>query len=176
MPLNLIKVYPHLLDIIGFNEHERNESLKGVFRRDIENNVNFKFLTKTIRPIKKEGEIPMATLFSHLTTREIIDEKGKRTGARSFEMARSQRLHWVKYHMDQRKTEKVDIFSFEDKIVGRGYVIRTYIYDIDAGYVIILEPQKSTLDYFLITAYHLDEPGGKKQIESKRKKKLAELY
>lgn len=176
MPLNLLKVYPHLLDIGGFNEYDRNESLNGIFRRDIENNENFKFLTKTIRPIKKEGQIPMVTLFSHLTTKEVLDDKGKRTGARIFELPRSQRLHWVRHHIDQRKTQNVDVFSYEDKVEGRGYVVRTYIYDVDEEYVIILEPQKSKLDYFLITAYYLNEPGGKKQIESKRNKKMADVY
>lgn len=176
MPLNQIKTYPQLLDLVQFNENQRNESLKGIFRRDIENNPNFKFHTKPIRPIKKEGQAPMETLFHHLTTREDRDEKGKKTGARSFEMARSQRLHWVKYHVDERKTQNIDVFSYEDRLEGRGDVIRTYIYDMDQEYVIILEPQRSYLDYYLITAYYLNEPGGKKQIVNKQKKKMNEVY
>ena len=106
----------------------------------------------------------METLLNHLTTREEKDSKGKSTRARVFEMNRSQRLHWIKYHIEKRKTINIDIFSYEDRIKGRGEVIRTYIYDQDEAYVIILEPQRSKLDYYLLTAYYLDEPGGKKQI------------
>jgi hypothetical protein len=47
---------------------------------------------------------------------------------------------------------------------------------MDQEYVIILEPQRSNLDYYLITAYYLNEPGGKKQIVNKQKKKMNELY
>jgi hypothetical protein len=176
MPLNQIKTYPQLLDLGQFNEKQRNESLKGIFRRDIENNQNFKFQTKPIRPIKKEGHVSMEILFHHLTTREDRDEKEKKTGTRSFEMARSQRLHWIKYHVDGMRTQNIDIFSYEDRLEGRGDVIRTYIYDMDQEYVIILEPQRSNIDYFLITAYFLNEPGGKKQIVKKQKKKMNELY
>ncbi len=176
MPLNLIKKYPQLLELGHFNEYQRKESLKGIFKRDIENNTNFKFQTKQLRPIKKEGQIPMETLFNHLITKNEKDEKGRKTGTRIFEMARSQRLHWIKYHIDERKTQNIDIFSYEDRIKGRGNVIRTYIYDHDEEYVIILEPQRSKLDYYLLTAYHLNEPGGKKQILKKQKNKLNEVH
>ncbi len=176
MPFNLIKSYPQLLEIGHFNEFQRKESLKGIFKRDIEDNINFNFQTKPIRPIKKEGQVPMEMLFHHLTTKEDKDEKGKKTGSRSFEMERSIRLHWVKFHIEEKKTEKIDIFSYEDRIEGRGDVIRTYIFDMDEDYVIILEPQRSKLDYYLITAYYLNEPGGKKQILKKQKKKLNEVF
>lgn len=176
MPLNLIKIYPHLLDLGQFSEHQRKESLRGVFKRDIEDNVSLRFQTKPIRPIKKDGIVPMDNLFNHLITKEARDEKGKKTGSRSFEMARSQRLHWLKYHVEGRKTDNIDIFSYEDKLEGRGLVKRTYIYDMEEEYVIILEPQRSMLDYYLITAYYLNEPGGKKQILNKQKKKLGEVY
>lgn len=175
MPLNLIKTYPQLLAIAHMNEHQRNQSLQGVFSRDVVNNANFKFQDKQIRPTKQEGEPPMQTLFRHLTTREDKDEKGKKLGTRSFEMARSVRLHWIRHHIDELKKDNVEVFSYEDRI-DRKDVIRTYIYDIDQKYVIILEPQRSGTDYYLLTAYHLNEPGGKKQIEKKRKKKLDEVY
>jgi hypothetical protein len=176
MPLNQIKKYPELLELCQFNEYQRIVSLKGIFKRDIEDNPDFKFRTKPIRPIKKEGQIPMETLFNHLIKKEEKDVQGKKTGARIFEMARSQRLHWIKFHIEERKTKNIDVFSYEDRIEGRGNVIRTYIYDFDQEYVIILEPQRSKLDYYLITAYHFNEPGGKKQILKKQKNKLNEIY
>ncbi len=175
MPLNLIKKYPQLLEIAHLNERQRHQSLQGVFKRDVENNTNFKFEGKQIRPTKKDGESPMETLFKHLTTREDKDEKGKKLETRSFEITRSIRLHWIRHHIEELKKDNVEVFSYEDRI-NRKDIIRTYIYDIDQEYVIILEPQKSGTDYYLLTAYHLNEPGGKKQIEKKRKKKLEEIY
>jgi len=175
MPLNLIKTYPQLLEIAHMNEYQRNQSLQGVFNRDFVDNANLKFKDKQIRPTKQDGEPPMQTLFRHLTTREDKDGKGKKLGSRSFEMARSVRLHWIKHHINELKKDNVEVFSYEDRI-DRKDVIRTYIYDIDQEYVIILEPQRSGTDYYLLTAYHLNEPGGKKQIEKKRKKKLDEGY
>ncbi len=117
----------------------------------------------------------MDILFNHLITREDKDERGNPLGTRSFEMARSERLHWVKHHVDERRTKRTEVFSYLDRIEGRD-VIRTYVYDIEEQYVIILEPQRSQLDYYLLTAYHLNEPGGKRQIEKKFKRKLPEVH
>lgn len=175
MPLNLIKAYSSLLEIGYLSEQQRNTSLMGIFNRDIETNANFKFRAKQIRPIKKEGQAPMQTLFTHLTTREDKDEKGKKLGTRSFELARSVRIHWIKFHIEGQKTENVEIFSYQDRIDGKN-VVRTYIYDTEQEYVLILEPQNSAIDYFFITAYHCNEPGGKKQIEKKLRKKLSEVH
>lgn len=175
MPLNLIKTYPQLLDLGQYNNFQRKESLMAIFKRDIADNNNFSFRGKTIRPTKKEGEAPMQTLFHHLTTREDKDSKGKKLGTRSFEMARSVRLHWVKTRIDELKNEGVEVFSYEDR-VDRKDVVRTYVFDTKQDYVVILEPQRSKTDYYLLTAYYLNEPGGKKQIKNKLKKKLNEVY
>ena len=175
MPLNLLKKYPHLLELAHFNEKERTDSLTRIFKRDIEDNADFAFRKIQIRPVKKDGQPRMQVLFHHLTTRCEKDEIGNDTKARSFEMARSQRLHWIKHHTEETRSIGVEIFSYEDRI-DRKDVIRTYIYDTEQDYVIILEPQRSGLDYYLITAYHLNEPGGKKQIQKKKKGKLAEVY
>lgn len=175
MPLNKLKKYPDLLDIGFMNEYQRRSSLMGIFKRDIEDNQNFKFRTKQIRPIKKEGEAPMQTLFHHLTTRDEYDENGKKTGHRLFEMDRSVRLHWIKFHIDELKKLNVEVFSYVDRVDGKD-VTRTYIYNIEKEYVVILEPHRSELDYYLLTAYYFNEPGGKKQIEKKLKKKLPNVY
>ncbi len=68
------------------------------------------------------------------------------------------------------------IFSYKDRIKGRGDVVRTYIFDVEQNYVIILEPQRSNVDYYLITAYFLNKTWGKKQILNKLKNKLDEVY
>ena len=69
----------------------------------------------------------------------------------------------------------MDVFSFKDRVRGSSK-IRTYIYDIEQEYVIILEPQKNGQDYYLLTVYYLNEPGGKDQIENKRKRKPPDIY
>jgi len=175
MPLNLTKKYDQLLDVGQYNEYQRKESLMRIFKRDIEENPNFKFRLKQIRPTKKEGESPMQTLYHHLTTRGDKDENGKKTGPRTFEMVRSIRLHWIKPHVDETTKSDVVVFSYEDRVDGKD-VVRTYIYNKTNDYVLILEPQRSKLDYYLLTAYYLNEPGGKKQIEKKLKKKLHEIH
>jgi len=175
MPLNLLKKYPQLLELTHLNENGRTDSLMRIFIRDIEDNADFAFRGKQIRPVKKDGTAPMQVLFHHLTTRCEKDEKGNDTKARTFEMARSQRLHWIRHHTEETWPVGVEIFSYEDRI-ERKDVIRTYIYDTAKQYVIILEPYRNGLDYYLITAYHVNEPGGKKQILKKKQKKLPEVH
>ncbi|MBR9920308.1 MAG: hypothetical protein GYB31_05655 [Bacteroidetes bacterium] len=178
MPFNLLKVYAALLELAHLNEHQRRQSLRGVFDRDIADNENLNFRTKQIRPIKKEdGEPAMDTLFHHLTTKKDETEEGRRQRRRVFEMARSQRLHWILYHLEESDPDKLEVFSYEDRDpVKRKDIIRTYIYDTEQEYVIILEPQRSGTDYYLLTAYHLNEKRGLKQIKKKLKKKLPDLY
>lgn len=179
MAINQIKRYNELLEIIHFTERERIISLKGIFNRDIADNDKFHFRTKIIRPLKKEGVEDVESLFSHLThqTEEEKDKRGVIIKKRSvFDYERSKRLHWIWYHIQEKNKNKIDVFSYTDRINGRN-VIRTYIYDFDEKYVIILQPQRSSVDYYLITAFFLsDKLGGPKQIENKRKNKLAEVY
>ena len=73
MPTNLLKKYPELLELAHLSEQKRTESLMGVFKRDIEDNTDFNFRHKMIRPIKGE-EPSIQLLFKHLTT-ELIQEK-----------------------------------------------------------------------------------------------------
>ena len=46
--------------------------------------------------------------------------------------------------------------------------IRTYIYDMDEHYVIILEPLRNKDEYYLLTAYHME---GKDVARNKMDKK-----
>lgn len=100
MPFNLLKKYNDLLDITGMNPAQRSQSLRGVFDRDILKNTRFYFNGKPIYPTPKEnGEIAMETLFTHLTCRE----EDKETHHREFELSRSQRLHWIRFHVEGGK-------------------------------------------------------------------------
>ena len=157
MPFNLIKIYNDLLELAAYTPAKRKESLKKIFDRDIANNSKFSFRNKAIKPTPKDREVPMETLYSHLTT-EITDKK---TRKREFDMFRAVRLHWVKHHIEEKEKEGMLVFSAKDK---NGF--RTYIYDERELYVIVLEPGKKTGDYFLLSAYHLR---GKNKFKIKNK-------
>lgn len=168
MPLNLLKTYNALLELGMFSEHQRIQSLQRIFERDFITNPNLRFKAKSIQPTPKNGEIPMTTLFKHLTT-VIID---KNTRERVFEMERSMRLHWIRFHMEERKVNDVLQFS-----VLEPEGIRTYIYDVSEMYVIVLEPLKKINEYYLLTAYHLKGKDAKRnKILQKYKRRLNELH
>ena len=78
MPFNLLKKYPELLEILHLNEYQRKESLMRIYKRDIEDNPDFKFKGKQIYPIKSDGEADMGRQFMHLTCEETqeTDENG----------------------------------------------------------------------------------------------------
>jgi hypothetical protein len=175
MPFNLLKNYPELLDLIHLNNEQRKQSLKNVFKRDIEDNPDFSFRRKRIWPIKGE-DIPMQLLFEHLTTTNEPkqDENGRIFTKRIFEMDRSKRLHWIKFHIEESKIDDVFYFSVEDRIGGED-IVRTYIYDSEQKYVVVLEPQRKKNNYYLITAYYLNKPEGEKTILKKMKRKLPDV-
>ncbi|MEN6569635.1 MAG: hypothetical protein ABFC18_06470 [Rikenellaceae bacterium] len=159
MPLNLLKKYNQLLELVALNEFQRKESLKGIFNRDIQNNPSFIFQTKPINPTPTDGQDSMERLFTHLTT--VITDKA--TSKREFDMARSERLHWLKYHIEEKKKKNMFVFS-----VAEPEGVRTYIYDKDEFYVIVLEPLKNKNEYYLLTAYRLQ---GKDKARDKMMKK-----
>lgn len=164
MPFNLLKVYNQLLDFLGMNPHQRNQSLRGVFQRDIEHNAGFRFRGKQINPTKG-NEPPMSILFTHLTT-VIVNEE---TRQREFEIKRSERLHWVKYHIDEKKEAGMIVFS-----VAESSGVRTYILDDAEGYVIILEAYRNQTEYYLLTAYFLEGRNTDK-IKAKYRRRLPDV-
>lgn len=148
MPFNLTKKYNDLLDILGMSEGQRTESLRRIFNRDIQDNEHFTFNGKPIYPTPNEdGEIAMEMLFKHLTRKEV----DKETRHREFDPNRSQQLHWIRHHVEQRKPDNMLYFS-----VAEPRANRTYIYDIDEKYVIVLELRRNGTAYYLLTAYHLE--------------------
>lgn len=145
MPLNLLKKYPELLEIVHLTDTDRSASLRRVFNRDIPDNSRFSFRNKKINPVKGEDDA-MDILFKHLTTKIVGDQLKKR----EFDFDRSVRLHWIRYHIEENSPLFCKVFSV---IENRG--IRTYIFDEKEKYVIILEPYRDNLEYYLITAYYL---------------------
>lgn len=153
MTLNLLKKYNTLLELVGMNPKDREKSLRGVFNRDILYNESFKFRNKQLNPTPKEGEVSMEILFSHLTT-QITD---MRTRKREFEINRSMRLHWVKHHVDERKKDNMLVYSVKEPEGNR-----TYIYDINEKYVIVLEPLRKMEEYYLLSAFYVEGKDAKR--------------
>jgi hypothetical protein len=177
MPLNLIKVYAELLDIAFLSEQERAASLQRILVRDIEDNPSLNFRKKIIRPIKGEEPDLQITL-RHLTTADTeIDQKGTVHKKRFFEMDRSQRVHWIRHHLEERSVESVRVFSVEERDQRkRKYRIRTYLYDTDQNYIIVLDPQRSERDYYLITAYFINKKYGAKKMGKLWNKRLEGIH
>jgi len=160
MPTNLLKKYPELLEIMHLTEHQRTESLRNVFNRDIQNNQNFKFRSKQIRPIFIDGEASMGNLFNHLTREEVEEIKldGTKFKKRIFE-------------------NNIEVFSIiERNTKKRKDITLTYIYDLEQEYVIVMEPQNSDMDYYLLSAYFLNKDYGPKKMKKKLKKRLPYVY
>ncbi|MFV8280613.1 hypothetical protein ACNKXS_03665 [Christiangramia marina] len=180
MAFNLVKKYDSFLEIGHFTEQERSRILRQIFDRDIADNEDFSFHNKIIRPLKKEDVFDVDSLFKHLTFRseEYKDLNGRKLKRRNiFDFERSKRLHWILPHIDLKlKNVKIEVFSSKVRKDGKD-VIRTFIYNVDKQYVIILEPQRSGLDYYFITAYYLDKKlGGPKSIQKSMKRKLSVIY
>jgi len=167
MPLNILKKYNQLLELTALSTTNRKTSLMGVFDRDITNNTSFKFQQKNIHPTPIDGVIEMETLYSHLTTL-IVDRK---TGQREFELDRSLRLHWVKYHIDETKRDNVLIYSVKEPDGNR-----TYIYDKDEKYVVVLAPLRELDEYYLLTAFYVKGKDAKRdKYVKKYKRRLTEV-
>ena len=78
-------------------------------------------------------------------------------------------LQWNKYHLEERQPEHLQVFSVKDKVA-----IRTYLYDVQESYVIVLEPRGDNR-YYLLTAYYL-LGRNRYKIEHKLKRRLAKVY
>lgn len=180
MPFNKLKKYPELLELNGLDERARQQSLQAIFDRDIADNDNFRFRGKRIYPIKTEGEIDMDRELMHLTTEEVeeTDEQGRKFKRRVFDKFRSERLHWIKPHIEEKIADsEIEVFSVNERNQRkRMNVARTYIYNKTRKYVIVLEPQtRNGESYYLLTAYYLNKEYGEKQMQKKLLSKLTEV-
>lgn len=179
MAINYTKKYNDLLEINHFSVTDRAISLRSIFDRDIADNLNFTFRTKIIRPLKKEDVYDVESLFKHLThrTSEEKDHRGVVVKKRDdFDFERSKRIHWVLPHIKESLTDEIRLFSSVVRIKNKD-VTRTFIHNVSENYLIILEPQRSGLDYYLITAYYLEKKyGGPNAVKSLYKRRLEVVY
>lgn len=172
MPLNLIKRYPQLLELSHLSEHARNLSLRGIYDRDHQSAPTPVFRLRAIRPLKGIDTPPdIDIVFRHLITEEVPLPTGGRK--REFDIHRSQRLHWIRFHLDERRPDLINVFSAEDWKDGKRRV-RTYILDSAERYVVILEPFRKQPDYYLVTAFFL-EPRNLKKMKQRAKRKLPDV-
>lgn len=173
MPFNLVKKYPDLLELNGMGEKERLKSLRGIFDRDITDNADFSFRRKRIYPIKTDGVIDMDREFMHLTTEEVeYTEDDVTFKKRVYDPFRSERLHWLKTHIEEKvKDSDIVVFSITERNLRKHIdVERVYVYNKTRKYVIVLQPQpRNGNSYFLLTAYYLNKSYGEKQIKKKLK-------
>ena len=179
MPINLLKQYPELLELNFLGTDARKRSLQGIFDRDIAENKNFNFRSKRIYPIKTDGELDMNREFTHLTTveKEETDNQGCTIKRRVYDSYRSERLHWIKPHIQEviKDNSDIEVFSVVERNQHKRVdVIRTYIYNKTQKYVVVLEPQmrNNANAYYLLTAYYLNEKYGEKQLKRKLKSKI----
>ena len=156
---------------------ERQASLKRIFKRDIEDNLDFKFRGVQIYPIKTDGIADMDREFMHLTTERVEEneEEGNTITKNVFEPERSKRLHWINHHVHECTPDNIVVFSVTERDqVKRQDVTKTYIYDKVEQYIIVLECQRGK-GYYLLSAYHMDRPYSLKQIRKKMKHALPEV-
>ena len=97
MPLNLIKTYNSLLELDAFDEEERNASLMGIFKRDFVDSGNY-FRQKKVLPTLSQGKNTLSIFFNHLVTMEDRLHR-----ERIYDRNRAVRLHWIKYHLEERQ-------------------------------------------------------------------------
>ncbi len=115
MPTNLTKVYNQLLELLYLSTAQNLQSLRRVFDRDFCNGTVY-CRDFSIRPTPAEGEDTMDRLFRHLTT-VITDEA---TRKREFESERSIRLHWIRFHLEEKAPDKLLVFKVEEENVTPG--------------------------------------------------------
>ena len=137
-------------------------------------NSDFAFRSWRIYPIKTQGEADMGRLFKHLTCEEVIVKRqdGTKYSKRVFEVARSQRLHWINHHIKEKSPSNIDVFTVDERDSKKRKVKKTYIYDKAEKYVIVLEQQRTNA-FYLLTAYHLNREYGEKALLKKMKKRIA---
>ncbi len=159
MPTNLLKRYPELLELGHLSEREREGSLRRVYDRDFQDTAPCCFRKRPVRPIKRmDAATDIDILFRHLITTDAPEGS---TG-RVFDMPRSQRLHWIRHHLDEKSSSAMLVFSIEDRSVSGRKRLHTYLLDTEQRYVVILEPYRKHPDYYLITAYPLEARNFKK--------------
>lgn len=173
MPFNQIKSYNQLLEIEHYNKIDRDNTLRKVFKRDIEY-YDLKFRDKKIYPNKLEDhETTMQTLFNHLT-RKIYDLEAD-SHSREFDPFRSKRLHWIKDHLLEKCHGCLTFSCIIRNTKKKRNEDRIFILNEEEGYVIVLAPYRDKTAYYLLTAYYM-RGGEVSSIKSKYQRREKTMF
>lgn len=146
MSRNQAKTYNQLLELYNPLPMDNLRSIKMVFSRDFLNPFNIKLRGYNVKPTYSDNQDTLERVFTHLTT-VITDQKTRR---REFDVLRAVRLHWIKHHLEEKLPEVLKIFTVIDEN-------RFYVLDLAEKYVVVLEGHVKTKDFFLLTAYYLED-------------------
>ena len=114
-------------------------------------------------------------LFKHLTHRaeHFIDDAGRDYEKRIYDARRSERLHWIRHHVEEKSPDCLEVFTVTERDTAKHRdVTKTYLYDAGEHYVIVLEHQRKG-GYYLLTAFYLSEKICGKAVGKKAKEKAA---
>ena len=155
---------PHMVSVNG-DPAEVFAMLYSIF------STNFRDNQKRLRGLpvwwdRRVADPPYEEGFWHLITR--LD---KASGDRLLDPRRAERLPWCGPVIASSTEPEVEVWDYEE---GRGRV-RTYVWLRDHDYLVVLEKRQKRIGLvaFLVTAFHIDGPGKRADLERKMAKRLA---
>ena len=166
-----MKKYPELLELSG-SEQDNWASLSRGLLSEMFKIIPILYSRDRIYPIKCEGLMDLERLFKHLTHRaeHFIDDAGRVYEKRIYDARRSERLHWIRHHVEEKSPDCLEVFTVTERDTAKHRdVTKTYLYDAGEHYVIVLEHQRKG-GYYLLTAFYLSEKYAEKQLEKSERK------
>lgn len=163
--MNLLCKYDSFLELSHLDEKGARFELRSIFRRDFESNTIY-FLHVPLSPMPGEAE-NLERVFEHL----ISYDPGKNR-FREFDRGRSKLLHWVLPHVDSAQASadcllghNFDVFQIDEKGATKAYVLNHH-----KKYLVVLEKQRKSQSFFLVTAFPLSDDRRYKEILNKMKR------
>lgn len=124
---------------------------------------NFKYQNKTVGYDKKKSSTSREEIFEHLISEE--KDKNDPTAGRIPDIRRCERLCWIRPILDNLGSCEISPMIYPQTL--RPSDIREIIYIPELEYVIIL--RKGRNQYFLITAYRVEDPKRRARFEKNYK-------
>ncbi|MBE0658097.1 MAG: hypothetical protein IH602_10430 [Bryobacteraceae bacterium] len=115
---------------------------------------------------RRIADPPYEEGFWHLITR--LD---KASGVRLLDPRRAERLPWCGPVIANSTAPEVAVWDYEE---GSGRV-RTYVWLLNHDYLVVLEKRQKRIGLvaFLVTAFHIDGPGKRADLEKKLARRVA---
>lgn len=145
----------------------REEAVSSLYRIFSE---NFKHTGCSLRslPVRWDGRILPGELYEEVFW-HLISRKNKRTGERSFDARRAERLPWCKPLVSHADDDAVT--SWRDRVRSR---VRTFIWLREYDYVVVLEEasRRTGTFAFLITAYYVEGEATRRRLRKSHSRRL----